>query len=415
MQWNKLALGALLLFSASVWARSAGADPAVTGAPGDGVCTDCHTSTANAGPGKLQISLVNATTWTPGTPVTLRITLSDPTAQRWGFEITARSAATPSEPLGTLAVTDTANTQLKTAGSLQFITHRTPGTRPGTSGSSSWEVQWTPPSDASAGAVTFYAAGNAANNNGVDDSGDKIYTTSLTVSPAAANPDPTPTPTGTPRILSRLSFGSQADAGVWTTALYFYNPTDKAADVPVAFFGADGQPLSVASAGGDHATVSVPSKGTGYLEFNDGVSLTDGWVKALLPDGVTGFGVVKRTTDAAGVQEITLPLMTTTSAAAALVYDENQGDTWLSLINPTASSVDVAINARDDAGASIASATITLASYQRQWFLVRDRAEFAAIAGKRGVLEFSAASGAVSVLGQRTKGNSFAPVFPAER
>ncbi len=414
MHRNKLALCAIFL-AASIWAKSGGADPAVTGAPGDGLCTDCHGTSANSGPGKLQISLVNATTWTPGTPVTLRITLSDPTAQRWGFEITARSAATPSDPLGTLVAIDTANTQLKTAGPLQFITHRTPGTRPGTSNSSSWEVQWTPPADTAAGSVIFYAAGNAANNNGVEDSGDKIYTATLSVAPAAANPDPTPTPTGTPRLLSRLSFGSQVDAGVWTTALYFYNPTGKAVDVPLSFFGADGQPLSIASAGGDHATLSIASKGTGYLELNDGVPLTEGWLLALLPDGVTGFGVVKRTTDATGPQEITLPLMTTTSAAATLFYDENQGDSWVALINPTTSSVDVTLNARDDTGASIASATLTLAAHQRQWFLVRDRAEFSAIAGKRGVLEFSAASGAVSVLGQRTKGSSFAPVLPAER
>jgi hypothetical protein len=42
-----------------------------------------------------------------------------------------------------------------------------------------WDVRWIPP-DEGAGPVTFYAAGNAANNNGTS-SDDQIYTTTAEV------------------------------------------------------------------------------------------------------------------------------------------------------------------------------------------------------------------------------------------
>lgn len=390
-----------------IWAHSNGADPGVTGAPGDGLCTDCHSGIANSGTGRVQISLVNATTWTPGQPVTVRVTLSDPTAQRWGFELTARSAANPANPLGTLAATDATNTQLKAGGNLQFITHRTVGTRPGTTGSSSWDLQWTPPASAGAGDVTFYAAGNAANNNG-DNTGDKIYTASLTVS--AGSPS-----AGTAKVLPQLAFGSQAGAGAWYTAVYLHNPTGNAVQVPLSFFAADGTPQTISSLGGATTTVSLAPKSTGIVEAPNVGPLTQGWVLAQMPEGVIGYGIFRQSVQGNNDQEGTVPFSSTTSPGAVLVFDETQFDTAVSVLNPTATDVTVVITVRDEQGGLIGTSTLPLGAKKREAFVLKGRAELAAMQGKRGSAEFAVSSGAVSVLGLRFKGLSFTSILPAER
>ncbi|MBI4894061.1 MAG: hypothetical protein HY821_25815 [Acidobacteria bacterium] len=390
----------------SLWGHSAGAPAGAAGVPGEGDCTDCHTGTVNSGGGRVQVSLVNAVNWTPGTPVTVRITLSDPSAQRWGFEITARSASNPVVPLGTLAVIDSANTQLTIGGNLQFITHRTAGTRPGTSASSTWDVRWTPPASAGAGDVTFFVAGNAANNSGTE-AGDHIYTTSLTAAAGA------PT-TGTPKVLPQLAFGSQAGAGAWYTAVYVHNTTGSPVQVPVDFFGADGSALNISGIG-TTTTVSLSAKGTGIVEIPNVGPLTQGWIQATLPDGVIGYGIFRQSVSGNSDQEGTVPFSSTTSTGATLVFDETAFDTAVSVLNPSSVNVTVTITARDDKGAVLGVSTLALGAKRREAFVLKSRPELTTMQGKRGSVDFSVSSGAVAVLGLRFKGLSFTSILPTER
>ena len=89
---------------------------------------------------------------------------------------------------------------------LQFPMHMVPKAGPG---GASYEFNWTAPTSAGFGPVTFAAAGNAANGNR-EPTGDHIYTTSAVVSPAAVEPAPKPSitsggvvvATGTPVVSS---------------------------------------------------------------------------------------------------------------------------------------------------------------------------------------------------------------------
>jgi hypothetical protein len=109
-----------------------------------------------------------------------------------GFEALRSTGANA----GTLAITNPAETQIKVAsvgGNLRNnVVHQQNG---GASvGSHTFSFNWTAPTT-NVGDVTFYAAGNASNNNG-SASGDFIYTTSQVVSfatglgnePSTANP-----------------------------------------------------------------------------------------------------------------------------------------------------------------------------------------------------------------------------------
>jgi len=405
---RRLAVMLLLLgFAPSMWANSSGAPAQVSGAPGEGNCSACHGGTPNSGPGSLQVRFDGVMNWTPGQPVKVKVTLSDPNATRWGFELTARAASNPNLTAGSFRIIDNTN-QLRTAEGKQYVTHTLTGTRAGTTGSSTWEVEWTPPSDVGFGDVVFYAAGNAANGNGQADLGDRIYTTAWTASPG------TPV-SGLTKVLPQLAFGSSSDLGNWATAVYLHNTTAAPVQATVRFFATDGSALTVPGINGSSAAVNLGPHGTGVVEVPNVGPLTQGWVQIESPEGVIGYGIFRQALQGVNPQEGVVPLSSSNSAGSFIVFDETDFTTAVAVLNPGASPVTVTVVARDDTGAEIGRFTLPLNPRQRDAFVVRDRPAMTAMRGKRGVLEFSASSGAVSVLGLRFNGLAFTSILPVER
>ncbi len=177
-----------------------------TGAAVDGGlnCSACHRGTAvNSGPGKVTIE---ASSYYPGRMHTIRVKVEDTTAQRWGFQLTARLKSDETKTAGVfLPGPDIrvrcdpdgrdvpAGSNTGCGGALEFVEHTRPGTAAGTTGSHTFEVQWLAPGN-SAGDVVFYAAGNAANNNNAN-TGDHIYTTELQISSEGCEDRPSDPPT----------------------------------------------------------------------------------------------------------------------------------------------------------------------------------------------------------------------------
>jgi hypothetical protein len=161
-----------MLVAGSALAYSGGPPDGYTNAPGENNCTACHaTFPLNSGNGTLALEGL-PDSYTPGETYDLTLTLSDPDASRWGFELTVLDDALVSA--GSLVATD-AGTQVSSSGDRSYLKQRSSGTAPGTTGSKSWPFQWTAPAEG-AGDVVLYVAGNAANNNG-GSSGDRIYAT----------------------------------------------------------------------------------------------------------------------------------------------------------------------------------------------------------------------------------------------
>jgi uncharacterized repeat protein (TIGR01451 family) len=172
-----------------VHAFSAGPPPGYTAAPGEEpeACAECHVPT-DVGTGHFTISAPQ--TYIPGQtyPITVTHTNADPTRVRWGFELTVLD--TSDEKAGNLQSLDGTTQILNNAGpggARQYIEHTSVGTFVGQQNTASWTFNWTaPPTDI--GFVTFYAAGNQANNDG-NTSGDNIYKTFVAAAPASATPD----------------------------------------------------------------------------------------------------------------------------------------------------------------------------------------------------------------------------------
>jgi uncharacterized protein (TIGR03437 family) len=167
----------------------------MTGAPGEGTCIGCHytyggaNSVPNLGPGRVQITGLPAY-YMPGQTyaVTVTVIANESAVNRWGFELTVLDAQGSSATVGILTVTDAARV-LKRSGSIQdqprvYLSHNDEaGTNLGRSGTNSWSFTWTAP-NSSAGEITFYATGNAADGQ-VTPEGDYIYATLATTKPPA--------------------------------------------------------------------------------------------------------------------------------------------------------------------------------------------------------------------------------------
>ena len=174
---------AYLLSGGQVIAMSGGPQGGSTGAPGETNCMECHTGNAvNSGAGTLSITGVPAN-YSPNQEVAVTVTLTQANRTRFGFQLTALDES--GKQAGTIIVTDSNRTQSLTgaiAGNTrQYIEHRAAGTTSTGTNQGSWTFTWRAPATG-VGPVNFYAAGNAANNNG-NQSGDLIYTATASTQP----------------------------------------------------------------------------------------------------------------------------------------------------------------------------------------------------------------------------------------
>ncbi len=174
----------------SVHAFSAGPPAGYTGAPGEEpeACAECHVP-PDAGTGKISITAPQ--TYVPGQtyPITVTHTNADLTRLRWGFQLTVLDTASD-EKAGELQNSNGLTQVLNNAGpgsARQYIEHTAAGTFIGQQNGASWTFNWTAPVT-DVGPVTFYAAGNHANNDG-NTSGDYIYKTFIVSAPASSTPD----------------------------------------------------------------------------------------------------------------------------------------------------------------------------------------------------------------------------------
>ncbi len=172
-----------------VTANSAGPPLSRTGAPGELTCaiSGCHLGNpVNSGGGTLTISGVPAN-YTPNQEVDITVTIVQSGRIRFGFQATVLDDQ--GRAAGTITVTEAARTQSFSGQVGQnlrpYIMHSFGGTSAnGGANQGRWTFRWRAPQQ-DVGRITFHAAANAANNNG-SESGDLIYTTSVSTQPTPA-------------------------------------------------------------------------------------------------------------------------------------------------------------------------------------------------------------------------------------
>ena len=157
-----------------------------TNSPGEVTCTDsqCHDSyTLNSGNGSITISAPTMTNWqyVPGTVYPIQVTVAKPSVVLFGLGVEALKSDGSNG--GTFTITNSSETQIKNAvvnGKVRAnVVHKLNGGAG--SNTKTFSFNWTAPATNS-GPITFYAAGNASDNDG-NETGDYIYTTTQVVTP----------------------------------------------------------------------------------------------------------------------------------------------------------------------------------------------------------------------------------------
>ncbi|MDX1407781.1 MAG: choice-of-anchor V domain-containing protein, partial [Saprospiraceae bacterium] len=143
-----------------------------TGAPGDGLCSNCHFQASPPQNGNITISGLPGSI-TGGNTYPITITLANPNglAQLGGFQMVVLNGS--NNGAGALS-NPSANSTITSFNGKEYFEHNPATTFPA-SNMITWSVNWTAPAGPNADQITIYAAGNVANGNG-NSSGDLIVT-----------------------------------------------------------------------------------------------------------------------------------------------------------------------------------------------------------------------------------------------
>lgn len=156
-----------------------------TGAPGEGICTNCHNpGNPNGYNGSISISGLPGQT-TAGQQYSLTVTVQNPdqTAVRGGFQIVALDES--DQNAGTLS-NPGPSSRLSTSAGRTYHEHN-PGRNFNGNSAISWTVNWTAPMVQGNETVTFYGASVIANGNG-GSSGDLTVSSQTTTNVQGNSP-----------------------------------------------------------------------------------------------------------------------------------------------------------------------------------------------------------------------------------
>jgi hypothetical protein len=185
-----VAAAAFAACTGSALAFRSGPPAGFSGSPGDGgsSCLLCHAGGSGAGAVEILGAPAN---YAANQVYDLQVRISDPGQVGGGFELTVEDSI--GQKVGTLIVTDPARTQLTEAGfAPEWISHNFDGvedsiTNWAANGNSvTFSFQWQAPAS-DVGAVTFYAVGNAINND-FNLTGDNVYLTNVSATFGASCP-----------------------------------------------------------------------------------------------------------------------------------------------------------------------------------------------------------------------------------
>ena len=355
------------------------------------------------------MEIIGATSYKPVDKHTLRITLADADAARWGFQLSSRLKGA-SNKAGTFTLKDPVNTRMESSNSLEYVTHTGVGTYAGTRSSVTWDVEWTAP-PAGAGPVVFYVAGNAANRD-ANFTGDKIYTASAEY---AADSGDTQTKSC---ALPQIAFGGNPGAeGKWTTTLYFTSTASAATAFTIDFYANDGSPMLVPFGGGTATSIPVnlAAGSTTAIELASSAALTQGWAAVNLPSTVKGFGIFRQDVTGRDPSEAVIPLAEDSKQNYVMIWDDDGFTTVMAIANPGDTPVTVNLTVRLANGNQIGTGTINLGPKEKTAFVLRTQLNLPAMQGARGALDISVSSGKLSVLGLRFGPTAVTSMPPAER
>ena len=197
-------------------------------------------------------------------------------------------------------------------------------------------------------------------------------------------------------------FGSMAHLASgdgWDTTIELVNAGDGTAQANVMFFGDDGKPLPVANFRSDTSIQrSLAPNATLLIGSYDADALQTGYAQLTTDAGIGGF---IRFRYAPRDQEAIVPLEIRNASSYVLAFDNTGGiATGVAVANLQAVPVNIPVLIRDNTGAQIRSASVSLPADGHAAFVLTDR--FTSTANQTGTIEFVTPPGRqITALGLR--------------
>ena len=225
-----------------------------TGAPGDNLCTECHTLDGGTQNGSIFISGLPSVI-EPATAYVLTVTNSNPNgiADIAGFQMTILNSN--NQKAGTMSA-PSANSVVTPSGGREYWEHN-PAQLYDANNMYTWTVTWTSPTTPLNTTITAYAAGNVGNNNN-DNDGDLIVTSTATGT-LNSNVDPLVVEivASTDVLCNGASTGSATAAASGGTPTYSYHWSNNVNNATINNVPAGTYTVTVTDNNGTTATNSV--------------------------------------------------------------------------------------------------------------------------------------------------------------
>ncbi len=222
-------------------------------------------------------------------------------------------------------------------------------------------------------------------------------------------------PVATSGVAISGSMAHIVSGGGWRTVFYVANTTGKTSTITLSFFDDAGNPLPL--------PLTFLQTGTTLTAATITKTLANGATLVIQAQGLGGqvsMGSAKLTSDAGANafalfrydpdgQEATVPFETRIASGYVLAFDNVAPlATGVSIANLSSQAATVGMILRDDAGNTLENATIPVPANGHYAFTLGTTYPLAS--GKRGTVEFDAASGQIAVLGIRANGNAFTSI-----
>lgn len=286
-------LFALLIGAVMLVSISANPPDGHTGAPGEGLCTACHSLNGGTQNGSITLSGFPSSI-IPGMSYVLTITNSNPNgvANIAGFQMTVLNSS--HNKAGDFSSPGAFST-ISSLGGRQYWDHN-PAQLYGSTNMVSWTVTWTAPNGPPGEEITFYAAGNVANHN-MSNTGDLIVTSSGSG---------TIITTGDPLEVAIIDYtdlmcfgdnsGTATAEATGGTAPYTYEWSNNATGAAVSNLSAGTHTVTVTDLVGSTATASVTLSeppailfGPASIENINCFGDSDGSIQIIVTGGSPGY------------------------------------------------------------------------------------------------------------------------------